>query len=208
MAISGFVLFLYVIVHMLGNLQVYLGPEALNAYAHFLKSKPGLLWTARIVLLVLTIVHIVTALQLASENRGARPVRYSTGKPTAASLASRTMVISGIILFAFIVYHLMHFTVGVTDPEYLRLRDPAGNQDVYQMVVLGFSNPWVSAFYILSMGLLCLHLSHGVGAMFQSLGLRNKANVNAVLTFARVSAVIIFLGNCSIPISILAGLVK
>ena len=208
MAISGLLLFLFVIVHMLGNLQVYLGPEVMNGYAHLLKSRPALLWTARTGLSLIAVVHITTALQLAAENRASRPVRYTYGKPTRASFASRTIVISGLILFAFIVYHLLQFTLGVTNPEFLAFRDADGNHDVYRMTVIGFQDPLVSVFYIFSMALLLLHLSHGVGSMFQSLGLRNTRNVNAILKIARISAVLIFIGNCSIPISILAGAVK
>jgi succinate dehydrogenase cytochrome b subunit len=206
MAITGLALFLFVIVHMAGNLQVYLGPEQMNAYADLLKSKPTLLWTARIVLFVIAVIHIVSALQLAAENRAARPQPYTEGKPI-ATLASRTILLSGLIIFAFVVYHLMHFTFGVTDPSFLELHDPLGRHDVYTMVVEGFRNPFVSAFYIVSMGLLCLHLSHGVSSLFQSLGIRRKSTVGALNRFARIAAVIIFIGNCSIPIAILTGLV-
>jgi succinate dehydrogenase / fumarate reductase cytochrome b subunit len=102
----------------------------------------------------------------------------------------------------------MHFTFGVTNPEFMQLEDANSQHDVYTMVVLGFSNPWVSAFYLISMGLLCLHLSHGLSSMFQSLGMRNRANVEVISKFARAASLLIFIGNCSIPISILAGVVK
>jgi len=207
MAITGFLLFLFVIVHMLGNLQVYIGRDAMNAYAALLKSKPALLWTARVSLFIIAVTHIISALQLAAENRNARPQPYAEGKPI-ATFASRTILVSGLIVFAFIVYHLMHFTLGVTNPEFLDLRDPLGHHDVYGMTVEGFSNGWVSAFYIISMGLLCLHLSHGVSSLFQSLGIRRKSTVAAFNRFAQISAGVIFIGNCSIPISILAGVVK
>ena len=207
MAISGFLLFLFVIVHMLGNLQVYLGPEPMNAYGALLKSKPALLWTARVGLFITAVLHIWSALHLAAENRAARPEPYAEGKPI-ATLASRTILVSGLIIFAFIIYHLMHFTLGVTNPDFMELRDPLGQHDVYRMTVEGFRNPWVSAFYIVSMGLLFLHLSHGVSSLFQSLGIRRKATVAAFNRFARISAIVVFIGNCSIPISILAGVVK
>lgn len=206
MAITGFLLFLFVIVHMLGNLQVYLGPGPMNAYADLLKSKPALLWSARAGLFIIAVLHIVSALQLAAENRNARPRAYEEGKPI-ASLASRTILVSGLIIFAFVVYHLMHFTFGVTDPGFLELRDASGHHDVYRMVVDGFRNPWVSAFYIISMGLLCLHLSHGVSSLFQSLGIRRRSTLAAFNSFAQISAIVIFIGNVSIPISILAGVV-
>jgi succinate dehydrogenase / fumarate reductase cytochrome b subunit len=207
MAITGFLLFLFVIVHMAGHLQVYLGREPMNAYAELLKSRPGLLWTARGGLFVIAVLHIISALQLAAENRAARPEPYAEGKPI-ASLASRTILLSGLIIFAFIVYHLMHFTFGVTNPDFMDLHDALGRHDVFTMVVEAFRNPYVSAFYIISMGLLCLHLSHGVSSLFQSLGIRRKGTVAAFNSFARIAAIVIFIGNCSIPISILAGVVK
>ena len=207
MALTGLLLFLFVIVHMAGNLQVFIGREPMNAYAAALASRPGLLWTARIGLLVIAVLHIVSALQLASENRAARPQPYVEGKPI-ASFASRTILVSGLIIFAFIIYHLMHFTLGVTNPDFVELHDPLGQHDVYQMVVEGFRNPYVSLFYIVSMGLLCLHLSHGVSSLFQSLGIRRKSSLALINRIAQVSALAIFIGNCSIPIAILAGYVR
>jgi succinate dehydrogenase / fumarate reductase cytochrome b subunit len=207
MAITGFLLFLFVIVHMLGNLQVYIGRDAMNAYAELLKSKSGLLWTARGGLFIIAVLHIVSALQLAAENRDARPQAYAEGRPI-ASLASRTILVSGLIIFAFIVYHLMHFTLGVTNPGFMELQDGLGHHDVYGMVVEAFRNPFISVFYIISMGLLCLHLSHGLSSLFQSLGIRRRSTVAAFNRFAQISAIVIFIGNCSIPVSILAGVVK
>jgi succinate dehydrogenase / fumarate reductase cytochrome b subunit len=207
MAITGLLLFLFVIVHMAGNLQVYIGRDAVNAYAALLKSKPALLWTARAGLFVVAVLHIFSALQLAAENRAARPETYAEGKPI-ATYAARTILVSGLIILAFVVYHLMHFTFGVTNPEFMEMHDGAGRHDVYRMVVDAFRNPWVSVFYIVSMGLLCLHLSHGVSSLFQSLGIRRKTTLDAFNRFAQISAIVVFIGNCSIPISILAGVVK
>ena len=210
MAITGIALFVFVIAHMAGNLQIYLGRDVINGYAAFLKSKPGLLWTARVSLLAIVIMHITAALQLVSANSDARPAKYAMGRPVAASYASRTVFVSGLVIFGFIIYHLMHFTLGVTNPEFMNLKDPADPQhhDVYAMMIRGFSNPLVSAFYIISMALLCLHLSHGVSSSVQSLGVRTRDNVRAVNRTAAIAAWIIFLGNISIPISVLAGWVK
>ena len=211
MAVTGLALFLFVIAHMAGNLQIYLGRDSINTYAEFLKSKPGLLWSARIALLALAIMHITAALQLVSENKDARPVKYAEGKPTGASLASRTIFVSGLVIFAFIIYHLMHFTFGVTNPNFMSLKDPSdplGRHDVYQMMITGFSDPLVSAFYIISMALLCMHLSHGVSSMFQSLGIRNKSNLHAIHMAARLAAIVIFIGNVSIPVAVMAKWVK
>src|SRR5205085_7867078 len=123
MAITGLALFVFVIGHMAGNLQIYMGRGAINGYAAFLKSKPGLLWTARISLLAIVIMHIVAALQLVSANRDARPAKSAVGKPPAASYASRTIFLSGRVLFAFVLYHPIPFTLGGTNPDFLSLRD-------------------------------------------------------------------------------------
>jgi succinate dehydrogenase / fumarate reductase, cytochrome b subunit len=208
MALSGAGLFGFVVVHMLGNLQVFLGPEPVNAYAVFLKSKPSLLWGARLGLLALVFLHILTAVQLTLRNRAARSEKYDRNKPYKASYASRTLVLSGAALFAFIVYHLMHFTVGLVDPAYLQLRDAANRHDVYRMTILGFSHPGVSAFYIASMALLCLHLSHGVGSSFQSIGFKNKHTAAWIDRGSKILAVIVFLGNSSMPLAVLAGILK
>ncbi len=209
MAITGFLLVGFVIVHMLGNLQIFLGAEVINDYAAVLKSKPGLLWGARLGLLTLAILHIVTAVQLVVRNRAARPIKYATGKaPVAASLSSRTAAISGTLLLAFIIYHLLHYTIGVTNPEFLTLHDTAGRHDVFGMMTRGFSNPFVAAAYLLAMALLCLHLSHGVSSMFQSLGWKSGAYDVVIARLAKISAAAIFIGNCAIVIAVLAGLVK
>ncbi len=209
MAITGLGLFGFVVIHMLGNLQVFAGAEAINEYAHLLKSKAPLLWGARIGLLTITTLHIVTAIQLVLRNREARPVKYgNSSAPVGASLSSRTAAISGTIILVFVIYHLLQFTIGVTNPDFLALRDASGNHDVFQMVVRGFSNPIVSFFYLIAMALLCLHLSHGIASMFQSLGLKNGAYDGVIGLAAKIGAAAIFIGNCAIVISVLFGLVK
>jgi succinate dehydrogenase cytochrome b subunit len=209
MALTGVALFAFVIIHMLGNLQIFLGPASINGYAAFLKSKPGLLWAARAGLLAVAIMHIISALQVARANRAARPVDY-VEKKFLASFAGQTILFSGIIIFIFIVYHLLHFTFGTVDPSLVALKDPKDplRHDVYRMMISGFSNIGASVFYIVSMGLLMLHLSHGLSSMFQSLGLRRKAYARGIDIFAKTAATLIFLGNCAIPVAILAGWIK
>lgn len=215
MAVSGFVLFGFVIVHMLGNLQIFLGPEPLNRYAHFLQSMPELLWLARIVLLTMVALHVWSAIKLSLENKAARPAGYE-GNPTpvAASYASRTMLMSGLIVAVFIIYHLLHFTVqtpavNLTGQDFKTFLDPqTKHHDVFRMMVVGYSKFWVSGFYILGMALLCLHLSHGVTGMFQSLGLKNEHTGKWIDRFALAVAAVIFLGNCSIPMAVLLGYVR
>ena len=213
MAASGFALFLFVIAHLLGNLQIFLGPDQINRYGHFLQTTPELLWPARVVLLVLVLVHIVSAIKLSQENKAARPVAYQNYQVVAASYASRTMLMSGLIVLAFIIYHLLHFTaqvqyVNLTGQNFVDYMDPQKRHDVYKMMVVGFSKPLVSLFYVIGVGLLCLHLSHGVSSMFQSLGWKNKYYGAFLDKLAKVISWILFLGYISIPVAILAGIVK
>jgi succinate dehydrogenase / fumarate reductase, cytochrome b subunit len=210
MAITGFALFVFVIGHLLGNLQIFLGPEAINRYGHFLQSNPELIWPARIGLLIMIALHIWSAVKLSAENRAARPVPYANWNPTTASYASRTMLMSGLIVFCFIVYHLLHYTFQVpavngTGQNFVTLHDAENRHDVFRMMVLGFSKPLVSLFYIVGMALLSLHLSHGVSSMFQSLGWKSKGYAKLLDVFAKLIAVFIFVGYVSIPVAILLG---
>ena len=211
MAITGMALFLFVVMHLLGNLQVFLGSEAINRYGHLLQSNPEIIWPARIGLLFLVVLHVWSAIKLSAENKAARPVGYANAPvPVAASYASRTMLMSGLIIAAFIIYHLLHYTaqvqaINLTGKDFLTLHDDKGRHDVFAMMVTGFRQPLVSGFYILAMALLCLHLSHGVSAMFQSLGLNNHTYAPLLNRFAKVAVLIIFLGYVSIPIAVLLG---
>jgi succinate dehydrogenase / fumarate reductase cytochrome b subunit len=207
-AVTGAGLFVFVIGHLLGNLQVFLGPELINRYGNFLQTSPEILWPARIGLLACVVIHVWMSISLAIENYAARDARYEVKRVVGASVASRTMVWSGVIIFSFICYHLAHFTLLYVHPEYRDLHDQLGHHDVYRMMVIGFSNPWVCGFYALSIGLLCVHLGHGIGSMFQSLGLKNEAWAARINGFSIGLAVLIFLGYVSIPAAILAGVVK
>jgi len=210
MAVTGFILFGFVVGHLAGNLQIFLGPEAINRYGHFLQSNPELIWPARLVLLLMLVLHIWSAVKLSQENKAARPIRYGEYKPVASSYASRTMLMSGLIIFAFVVYHILHFTVqtryvNFTGQNFVDFTDPAKRHDIFKMMVVGFSNKWVCGFYILGMALLCLHLSHGVSSMFQSIGWKNQVYGPCLDKLARVVAVLIFVGYSSIPLAILLG---
>ena len=221
MAVTGCGLFLFVIGHLIGNLQIFLGPEAINRYGHFLQNLGEGLWLVRGGLLAMIALHIWSAIKLTAENRAARPVAYGEYKPVGSSFASRTMMMSGLIVFTFIIYHLLHYTVRVKAINFtgVDFHDPSfaepikgtvdlHRHDVYRMMIVGFSNIWVSLFYVLGVGLLCLHLSHGASAMFQSLGWKNKVYGPCLDKGARVLAVIIFLGYISIPAAILLGFGK
>ena len=213
MALTGIGLFVFVVGHMLGNLQIFLGPESLNRYGSFLKSTGELLWVARIGLIVLVLLHIWAAVSLSAENKAARPVAYGNYKPVGSTYASRTMLMSGLIIACFIIYHLLHYTLLVpgingTGQNFAELHDEKGRHDVYRMMVLGFRQPIVSVFYIVGMVLLSLHLSHGVSSMFQSLGLKNRNWAALINGFAKFIAIVLLAGYCSIPIAVLLGLVK
>lgn len=210
MAMSGMVLFLFVIGHLAGNLQIFLGPEAINRYGHFLQSNPELIWPARLVLLFMIGLHVWSAAKLSFENRAARPVPYAQYQPVGSSYASRTMMMSGLIILVFVVYHILHFTVQVqsvnlTGQNFVDLTDAEKRHDIFKMMVTGFRNGWVSGFYLLAIALLCLHLSHGASAMFQSLGWKNRTYGPVQDKLASIVAVLIFFGYSSIPIAILLG---
>ncbi|MBC8096084.1 MAG: succinate dehydrogenase cytochrome b subunit [Akkermansiaceae bacterium] len=221
MALTGLMMVLFVVGHLVGNLQIFLGPEAINRYGHFLQNLGEGLWVIRLSLLATIGLHIWAAIKLSAENKAARPIGYGEYKPVGSSYASRTMLMSGLIIFVFIIFHLLHYTVRVKainftghdfhDPafaEHIKGTVDLERHNVYKMMIVGFSNVWVSAFYALGVGLLCLHLSHGISAMFQSLGWKNKVYGPCLDRGARVMAVLIFLGYISIPAAILLGLVK
>lgn len=208
LAITGATLLCFVVVHLLGNLQVFLGPGPLNAYAYFLQSKPGLVWSARVALLFIIGLHLYLAIRVSYENASARPVAYVCYEPIDASLASRTMLITGAMVACFIAYHLLHFTVKVTHPGFASLVDAQGHPDVYRMIVIGFSQTPISLLYIAGVGLLSYHLSHGISSLFQSLGLRNLTFTPVLDRLSAGFAIVYFLGNMSMPIAVLLGILK
>jgi len=209
MAGTGAALFLFVVGHLIGNLQVFGPPELINNYAHFLQSKPLLVWGARLGLLVIVGLHIVTAVQLSAANKAARPVAYAGGDAYGASWQSRYMLVSGLVIASFIVYHLAHFTAlmpginGVGD--FSKLKTVLhGNEvrDVYAMVVLGFQVWWVTLFYLVAQGMLFIHLSHGIASAFQSLGFRDPVWWPRIQCLAKAVSIAIFIGYALIPVSI------
>ncbi len=213
MALTGLGLVAFVVVHMVGNLQFFLGPQVINRYGHFLHSNPELLWGSRLGLIGLIGLHLWSAIRLSIENRAARPVGYSKNKPKGSTYASRTMLMSGLIIACFAIYHLLHFTVQVPGVN-LRGQDFRGfvdqeqRADVYRMMVTGFEHPAVSIFYLVGVGLLCLHLSHGVSSLFQSLGLRTGKYGPLIKRSGLILSIILLIGYWSIPLSVLFGLKK
>jgi succinate dehydrogenase / fumarate reductase cytochrome b subunit len=202
MAVSGLALLGFVIAHMLGNLQVFMGPEHFNAYARILRLEPALLWTARLVLLLMVVLHIWAAVQLTVLNKfEARPVGYVKKKNIGSTYASRTMYWSGPIIFVFVVYHLMQFTWGVGGT-------PFEEGQAYENLVRGFQVPLIAIFYIFAMALLMIHLYHGVWSMFQTLGANHPRYTPMLRTLAKVVAILLFVGFSCIPVAVMTGLVS
>lgn len=200
MAVTGFILSGFVLGHMIGNLQIFAGPEKLNAYAAFLHSLGGLLWVARLVLLASVGLHIAMAVQLTMLKLEARPEAYVKKSALVSTYAARTMIWSGPIVGAFIIYHLLHFTTGQAHPDF----KPG---DVYANVVIGFRNPAVSLFYMVANILLAFHLYHGVWSMFQSLGVAHPRYTPVLKRVAQAYGIIIGLGNVAMPMAVLTGIV-
>lgn len=208
MAVTGIILFGFVLTHMVGNLKLYAGEEAMDKYGEWLRvvGSPGLpeggaLWLARVVLLAAVVLHIWAAWSLNRMNRRARPDAYKKQDYTAASYASRTMRWGGILILLFIIYHILHFTTGQAHPDFLPGRP-------YHNLIAGFSKPLVSIFYIAANLALGFHLYHGLWSMFQSLGWNNPKFNAWRRHFATAFAVIITLGNISFPIAVMTGLVR
>ncbi|MDX2226586.1 MAG: succinate dehydrogenase cytochrome b subunit [Verrucomicrobiae bacterium] len=209
-ALTGLVLVGFVFFHMAGNLQVFLGINVFNKYAALIHTSDELLWLARIFLLICVLAHIYFSIMLTLENRRARPEKYAAGDLTQApaSLASRLMAVSGLVVLAFLVFHILHFTTHTIDPEYATLFDKHGRHDVYNMVIEGFSHKGISAVYILGTGLLCLHLSHGFASLFQTLGLMSKNNEVLIQRLCLALAILLWIGFAAVPIGVLANLIK
>ena len=198
MAVTGFALFGFVVAHMLGNLQVFLGPAALNDYAEKLRAVPALLWAARIGLLLAALLHVWAAVSLTRMNRAARPVGYREKEHRESTYASRTMRWSGVLLLLFVAYHLMHLTFGNAHPDFV-----AG--DVYHNFVVGFRPALVTAFYVVAMLALGLHLYHGVWSFLQTLGLSHPRYNPLRHAFATLVTVVVVAGNVAMPVAVLAG---
>lgn len=195
-------MFLFVIGHMIGNLQIFLGPEAINNYGALLRTSPELLWVIRLILLSALVLHVIFALLVLVENRRARPVAYAFKNSVQAKLSTRLMAVTGILLLGFIIFHLLHYTADAIDPSYAGFHDEKGRHDVYRMVVTGFSNPLIAGFYAVAMTLLCLHLTHGAWSWLQTVGLRTKKVAGESTRGAQIIALVLAAGYISIPASV------
>ncbi|MBC7661758.1 MAG: succinate dehydrogenase cytochrome b subunit [Chitinophagaceae bacterium] len=208
MAITGAGLFLFVIGHFAGNLLLYWGQDAMNAYAVELHNLPyGALWIARGGLLIMVLAHIFIAYRLTFQNRAARPQRYQYEATLQASFASRTMPYTGTIVLLFILFHLAQFTFHLVAVDPVQL-DPQGREDVYSMVVHAFQSPVYSAIYVVSVLILGFHLSHGLSSMWQSVGLNHRKYNLAFRKLSPLLGWIVCLAGVSLPLAVLFGLIK
>lgn len=208
MALSSLVLFLYIVLHLVGNLKVFFGSDPFNEYAEWLRmaGSPmiphgGLLWGFRVLLLIAIAVHIGAYIQLWLRTRTARGQRYRVYHPKVFSYASRTMVWGGITILVFVIYHLLHMTLGTVHPEFVM-------GDAYSNVVLGFENPVVSLFYVIGVVALGLHLYHGIWSATQTFGINNPKYNRIRRPVALWTAVLISAGYISIPLAVLLGIVS
>jgi succinate dehydrogenase / fumarate reductase cytochrome b subunit len=210
MALTGILLVGFILEHMIGNLLIFAGPEALNEYAYGLKHLfHGIpVWLARGGLLLAALLHILRGLSLAAQNRRARPVKYAVYKPVRSSFYARWMASTGTLLLVFIIFHLLHFTLGVITPETFNGHDALGHHDVFRMVVLGFQNPALAISYMVAMAILCMHLAHGASSLFQSLGLRHPKYDPILDKVGPVVGLTVFIGNTAMPVAVLVGLIK
>lgn len=199
MAVTGLIMVAFVIAHVAGNLLVFDSPAKLNAYAAFLKGTPELLWTERVVLLVAVTLHIVAAVQLTLIEKASRPIQYAKREYQAATWASRTIRWGGVLLAVFIVFHILHMTTGTVHPDF-------SEGDVYHNIIVGFSVPWVAAFYVLAMIALGLHLYHGAWSSFRTLGISQPSAHPQRRRVVAVIAIVIAALFASIPLAVVTGI--
>jgi succinate dehydrogenase / fumarate reductase cytochrome b subunit len=210
MSATGFLMIAFMVVHLLGNTTLYHGPDGINAYAKALHRFGSLVWTFRLTLLAMFSLHVFYGIQLTLENRAAKPQGYALNGNLQTTFAARNMIWTGLLIGAFVVYHLLHFTFQVTNPD-ISARghlDAMGRPDVFTMVVLSFRNFFISLVYICAMCALGLHLSHSIQSLFQTIGLNSEKTFPAIRKGGTLAAIIIFIGFASFPVVILAGLLK
>lgn len=211
MAFTGLVLFGFITGHLIGNLQIFLPPEKINAYAHMLESLGAGLWLIRAFLLLCLVIHVWLAIQLTLENRAARPQAYGVEHVNRATLASRVMARTGLVVLAFIPFHLAHYTVRIGHPGWgehtFKLASGAMGRDVHAMMLAGFANPLVSLFYVVAVGILAYHLSHGIVSSIQTIGLKNEKWTAQLQRCATAYCWLYFLLNAAIPLAVLGGFV-
>jgi succinate dehydrogenase / fumarate reductase cytochrome b subunit len=204
MAITGLLMVLFAVVHMLGNSSIFVGPDGINAYAKHLHDLGALVWIFRAGLLGLVALHIYFGIQLTLENSAANPSTYAVKKQIKATFASSTMIWTGVLIALFIAFHILHFTARVT-PGVVQGVDALGRYDVFTMVVSAFKNFGIVAIYVVAMVALFFHLSHGIQSFFQTLGWNTDRTQCAITTIGKTIAYILLAGYAVIPLSIFAS---
>ena len=207
-AVTGVMLIGFVLAHLAGNLQVFLGAEAINDYAAKLHDLGPVLWLFRIGLLAAFVIHIVFVARLAISNRAAIGSRKSPHRRKHSSLASRWMMLSGVVVLAFVVFHLLHFTWGVIQPDASTLSAENGDKDVYSMIVVGFQSWAIAGIYVTAMALLGMHLSHALISVVQTLGIVQMRQTASLKVVLRVIGWCVAVGFASIPVAVLVGLLQ
>jgi len=205
MAITGQGMVLFAIIHVLGNSSIFIGPNGINAYAEHLHSLGPLVWIFRLAMLSLLVIHVIFGIQTTLENNAAKPQGYAVKKNLRTGFAAETMIWTGLVLLAFLVYHLLHFTARVT-PGVVQGFDPLGRFDVFGMVVASFQKGGIVFIYVAAMVALFLHLSHGIQSFFQTMGWNNDKSLPVINTAGKVVSFILLAGYVLIPVTIIAGI--
>jgi len=208
MAATGFILVLFLLGHMSGNLQMYIGQDKMNHYAEFLQGLGNMLWAVRGFMLLCLVLHVWMSIRLKLLNLQARPVAYVKKNWVKATFSSRTMMWSGATIGFFVLYHLLHFTLGITNPESYHFTDSLGRHDVYSMVILGYQNIFVSGVYTIAMFLLGFHLNHAIASMFQTLGVNHPIYNGLIEKGGMILTILIVGGFLSIPFGVLTGIIQ
>jgi succinate dehydrogenase / fumarate reductase cytochrome b subunit len=210
MAITGSFMVVFVVIHLLGNSSVYIGPDGINSYAAKLHGLGPFVWIFRLVMLTLFSLHVIFGIQLTLENNAARPQQYAVRKTLRITFAGKTMIWTGLLIAAFLTYHLLHFTIQVTNPAISSQMnsDMTGRPDVYRMVVLSFQNSAIVGVYGLAMVGLGLHLSHGIQSFFQTFGLNTDRTMPVITRSGVLAALVLFAGYVAIPVIIVLGFLR
>ena len=203
MAVTGLLLLLFALAHMAGHMLMFGGRGLYDAYAHFLQSLWPVKWPVRVGLIALVTIHAVVGIALAARNRAARPVAYAVYRPVLSSTVGRTMALSGLVVLAFLIFHIVHFTLGEVQPQYFHMLDPKHRYDAYSMFVRGFQNPAIYASYLVGIGLLASHLGHGASSWLQSLGVRHPKYPTDPI--GRIVGIGLFVGYMTPPTAVLVG---
>jgi succinate dehydrogenase / fumarate reductase cytochrome b subunit len=207
MGSTGLIMVLFVIVHLLGNTSIFAGPDGINAYAEKLHGLGPFVWAFRLFMLVMLGIHVLFGILVTLDNWNANPEKYKVKKMLKATFAGETMIWTGALLLAFIVYHLLQFTVRIT-PDVVLGVDAKGRFDVYSMVTGSFRHAPIAAIYVAAMVTLFLHLSHGIQSIFQTIGWNNEKTLPTYTLIGTVLAVVFLLGYSAIPVLILSGILN